>query len=200
MLLIKLNNTRKKCNIDEWRPAWWSLLLLFGYNTIQYSNLLWVSWDHKRKTQATFNFAYPHLPSLSPEQTGFRNCGAGTVMHLLVVFCSSLWCFLLLLASFVCIFDRFFHGHNPSQSPKVGSEEENLSQIGENFQQEISNKPWLEGFSGAVFFVKSLEVVDKVNELFVFRVVFVQAAVASSLTKGNVNLLRQRLRWALIKS
>ena len=122
------------------------------------------------------------------------------VMHLLVVFCSSLWCFLLLLASFVCIFDRFLHGHNPSQSPKVGSEEQNLLQIGENFQQEISDKPRLEGFSGAVFFVKSLEVVDKVNELFVFRVVFVQAAVASSLTKGNVNLLRQRLRWALIKS
>ena len=122
------------------------------------------------------------------------------LVHLLLVFCSSLWCFLLLLASFVCIFDRFFHGHNPSQSPKVGSEEQNLLQIGENFQQEISDKPRLEGFSGAVFFVKSLEVVDKVNELFVFRVVFVQAAVASSLTKGNVNLLRQRLRWALIKS
>ena len=62
------------------------------------------------------------------------------------------------------------------------------SYIGETFQHEIILKPGHEA-GVVVLFVKSLEVIDKVNEPIVFRIVFVQTTVASSWTKDNVNLL-----------
>ena len=155
----------------------------------KYSTAMWAETRREKLKQLPNLLINPHLPSPRPDQTGCRNCAVETT----TIWCFPLLCFIaLLLACIVCILDCFVHGHNPSQSPKVGSEEQNLFNTSvKNKKPETILKPWLE--AGAVFFVKNLEFVDKVNKLFVFRVVFVQAAVASSWAKGSVNLLRQRL-------
>ena len=136
---------------------------------IQYSNVLWVSRQEKNSSYFRNWFSPTSRP---PEKT---RPDEGTDVQLrpqrFGVFCfSSQALFAFLIASSTATI--------PAKAQRSALKNK-TSHIGETFQLETILKPWYEAGT-LVFFIKSLEVVDKVNEPIVFRVVFVQTTVAPS--------------------